>query len=362
MVPDKFDMVDMGGIDLIMMQGEEVPGLYNRLVESIAQCRYQCLYNWLFDGVIIPPTYVELEVNENDEVEINEGVTVTSDDVIHIYSIEPPAPEPTIISLLAEDNGTYNVPEGVDGFNPVNVSVNPPLQNIEIIENGEYTPSTGYYGFSSVDVDVPVGSNVIVSNSPPTADVGENGQYYIYEATADIKYGIQLITVGRGTNYSFNYWGARDIDFVFTDGENEYHLRNFSNAHCYWAAGNVNAFARQDENINGQTGSYYEHSGLPGWYEISASVPSGLALAKVRICGRNDSNNDFWRTFKIGQWFQRRSFINTLLYKENLVLTDWDRSSTSAYTEFTLLEPVIPEPSIYPHLYQKFNGTWIQYS
>ena len=68
MVPDKFNMVDMEGIDIIEAQGVEVPGLYQKLVESIAQCRFQVLYNWMFDGVIIPPTFVELEVNENDEV------------------------------------------------------------------------------------------------------------------------------------------------------------------------------------------------------------------------------------------------------------------------------------------------------
>lgn len=157
MVPDKFNMVDMGGIDLILMQGEEVPGLYDRLVESIIQCRYQCLYNWLFDGVIIPPTYVELEVNENDEVAINEGVVVTSDDIIHIYSIEPPTPEPEIIPLLAEENGTYTVPVGKDGFNPVTVDVpsyTPVINSITITENGTYTAPTGVDGYSPVSVNV----------------------------------------------------------------------------------------------------------------------------------------------------------------------------------------------------------------
>lgn len=142
MVPDKFNMIDMDGIDLILMQGEEVPGLYNRLVESIAQCRYQCLYNWFFDGVVIPPSYVEMEVGLDEEVRINEGVVVTSDDVIHIYSIEPPPPDPQIIPLLAEENSVYSAPSGVDGFNPVTVNVptgpvEPPLppeyQEVEYI-------------------------------------------------------------------------------------------------------------------------------------------------------------------------------------------------------------------------------------
>lgn len=154
MVPDKFNMVDMDGIDLIMMQGEEVPGLYLRLVESIAQCRYQCLYNWFFDGVVIPPTYVKMEVNEDDEVEINEGVTVSPDDVIHIYSIER---DPDIIPLLAEENGVYNVPSGVDGFNPVTVDVpsyTPVISPLTITENGTYTAPPGVDGYGPVVVNV----------------------------------------------------------------------------------------------------------------------------------------------------------------------------------------------------------------
>ena len=168
MVPDKFNMVDMGGIDLIMMQGEEVPGLYNRLVESIAQCRYQCLYNWLFDGVIIPPTYVELEVNENDEVAINEGVTVSEDDAIHIYSVEPPAPEPEIIPLLAEENGVYDVPSGVDGYGPVTVDVpsyTPVINPITVTENGTYNAPSGVDGYSPIVVNVPSGP--VVPALPP---------------------------------------------------------------------------------------------------------------------------------------------------------------------------------------------------
>ena len=161
MVPDKFNMVDMDGIDLIMAQGEEVPGLYNRLMESIAQCRYQCLYNWFFDGVVIPPSYVEMEVNEDDEVAINEGVTVSSDDVIHIYSVEPGPVDPEIIPLLAEENGVYNVPSGKDGFNPVTVEVpsyTPVINPISITENGMYTAPAGVDGYSPISVEVSSGA------------------------------------------------------------------------------------------------------------------------------------------------------------------------------------------------------------
>lgn len=188
MVPDKFNMVDMGGIDLIMMQGEEVPGLYMHLVESIAQCRYQCLYNWLFDGVIIPPTYVELRIGDEDEVVINEGITVTDDDVIHIYSIQPPAPEPEIIPLLAEENGTYSAPVGKDGFNPVTVNVpsyTPVINPLSVTENGTYNTPTGVDGYSPIIVNVSGGDEgpIYSGTSIPSSSIGNNEDLYIqYES------------------------------------------------------------------------------------------------------------------------------------------------------------------------------------
>lgn len=168
MVPDKFNMVDMGGIDLIMMQGEAVPGLYEKLMAAISNCRYQCLYNWLFDGILIPPTYVQIEVDD-DEVYLNEGVSVTSDDVIHIYSVEPAPPEPEIIPLLAEENGTYNVPSGKDGFNPVTVDVPaiiPVTEELSVTENGTYIPEEGVDGFSRVVVDVPSVTSKYIQYEP----------------------------------------------------------------------------------------------------------------------------------------------------------------------------------------------------
>lgn len=236
------------------------------------------------------------------------------------------------------------------------------VQPLSVTQNGTYNPPSGVDGYAPVTVNVSGGgSDVIVSASPPTSDVGVEGQYYIFEdLSALIKYGIQVITAARATNYSVNFWGVRDIDFVFTDGVDEYHLRDFQDAHCYWTAGNGN-FAQQDDNINGQTNNYNEHNGLPGWYEITADVPSGLSLSKVRICGRNDSTwEDFWRTFKIGQWSTEKTFITTLINEENLVLADWDRSSQSAYTEFALPSPM--SPISISHLYQKIGGEWVQFS
>lgn len=154
MVPDKFNMIDMEGIDLIESQGVEVPGLYQKLVESIAQCRYQCLYNWKFDGILIPPTYVEM-VETDESVSINGGVSVDVDDIIHIESLSR---EPVIEPLSVNENGVYIPEEGVDGFNQVTVDVPsraPVIESITITENGTYTVPSGKDGFNPVVVDVP---------------------------------------------------------------------------------------------------------------------------------------------------------------------------------------------------------------
>lgn len=153
MVPDKFNMVDMEGIDIITSQGEEIPGLYQKLVESIAQCRYQCIYNWKFDGILIPPTYVEMTIID-DVVWINEGVSVDEEDVIKIYSLDPP--EPQLSNLSVTSNGTYYPPEGYIGFDIVEVGVPEPIfSTISITENGEYSPPQGVDGYSFIEVNVP---------------------------------------------------------------------------------------------------------------------------------------------------------------------------------------------------------------
>lgn len=154
MVPNKFNMIDLDGLDIIESQGVIVTGLYDKLVESIALCRYQCIYNWKFNSIPIPPTYVELD-SKVDGVWINNGIVVSQDDIIHVYTLEPDPP--VINPLNVVSNGVYNVSEGVDGFNPVSVQVPPPvLVQGTADANGEYFPEQGAVGFSSFLVTVPV--------------------------------------------------------------------------------------------------------------------------------------------------------------------------------------------------------------
>lgn len=228
-----------------------------------------------------------------------------------------------------------------------------------ITENGTYDITTN----NSVTVNVP-GSNVIISDDPPTPNVGSVGYYYIYIHSIQLEtiaYGIRITEAARGSQTSFAYWGAREIDFVFTDGQTEYHLRDFSGAIAAYAYTESGRFSTDNRIIDGSTSTYAEHSELPGYYSISAVVPSGLALSKVRICGRNDSWHDFWRSFKVGQLLEANSriFINTLISESDLQESDWDTSSASAYTEFVLDEPVAPSSEVaYYELYIKAANGW----
>lgn len=96
---------------------------------------------------------------------------------------------PVLEELNATSNGTYTPNTGVDGFNPVNVNVQPPLQTkaIEITANGQSTivPDSEYYGLESVGVNVNVQpslqakstSTTITSNGTSTITLEPDSNY-----------------------------------------------------------------------------------------------------------------------------------------------------------------------------------------
>lgn len=153
-VADKFNMVDMGGIDILKSQGVKVDGLFTRLLNSIQNCKYTLLYNWYFAEISIVPSPVEL-VFDGEKVLINELITVTSDDVVHVDSLEIPI-YPPLRTLSVGENGVFEPPEGVYGFDKVNVNVPIPPPEYEPVEPEFYgTGHTymaldgGYYGSTS---------------------------------------------------------------------------------------------------------------------------------------------------------------------------------------------------------------------
>ena len=84
---------------------------------------------------------------------------------------------PVLEELQITENGTYTPSDGVDGFNPVNVDVQPPLQSksVEITANGQSTiePDSEYYGLESVGLNVNVQPNLQTKSTSTT--ITENG-------------------------------------------------------------------------------------------------------------------------------------------------------------------------------------------
>lgn len=296
--PDKFDMVDMEGVDLLEVQGETIPGLYNKLVESIAQCRYQCVYNWAFNGILIPPTYVEME-ERSDGVWINEGVMVDEEDVVHISSIEPEPPtpvEPVIEALSVIANGIYTVPSGVDGFNPVSVSV----------------PS----------------STVLELDHIPLDSEGSVGDYCIASVLTSgiVGFAVVVRKCARADSTNFTYWGTSAFRVSLEKDDVVYSITDLQNYSIYLSpyeidrnTGTVNALF-----TNSPSGTYTERNGLPGYFVIKADDISEYKLKSFSFCRRPGSTYvDYVVSFDVYAVNNLGIIGDPLISVINLSQNDW---------------------------------------
>lgn len=169
MTPVQFKMVDLGGIDLVEIDGTAVPGIYNKILGAYNTCRVAILCNWFFAGILLPPAHVLITMDD-DVLMINDVISVDIDDVLSIPGLSPSV---VIEALTATENDTYTPGPGVNGFSPVVVDVpGPVLVQLTATENETYLPGTGEDGFSSVVVNVPAPAPVTVPLS-----VTENGTY-----------------------------------------------------------------------------------------------------------------------------------------------------------------------------------------
>ena len=349
MIPDKFNMVDMGGIDIIESQGVAVSGLYQKLVDSITQCRYQCLYNWFFNGIVIPPTYVNMSVVD-DEVKINSLISVTSEDVVVIHSLEVAIIE----ELIVTENGDYLAPEGVDGFNPVSVNVQPTLESITINENGIYYPSQGVDGFNIVTANV---SGTLSGENPPSEDLGNIGDYYIQKFPVQPTgiYGITITKAARDDDTAFTFWGFKALKFIFEDTQgNEVDFNTFTGAAGYVSYGG-SSFSSNSKVLAENPSSYNEWDGLPGKIKIIGTVPSGYKPKRLEVYARSDSRwHDYWYTFNFAMWDVDNNILQKYLQVDTSEYSDW---VFNGYTSFDLNNT----GSVYSYkLYQKTLTGWVQ--
>lgn len=159
MIPYSYNMVDMGGIDLVEVNGTVVPGIYEKIYDATNDCGDVVLYNWKFAGIDITPQYTQILVG--NPIVINGVIQVTELDQITIVGVGPDPPEPpepptpvVLVPLVVTENGTYDPADyEADGFSSVEVEVEAPV----VVKNASRIVTTSTSG-SAAAVSVQEGT------------------------------------------------------------------------------------------------------------------------------------------------------------------------------------------------------------
>ena len=182
MVPDKFNMVDMGGIDLLAANGQIVSGLYDKILEAYSPCKICVLYNYSFATLPITPQYAFISLGV-DEVILNGAIHVSSDDVVTLPSI-------SVSDYESLDNKPkINNVELIGNLSLIDLGITyPVLSDKPTINNVELDGS-----LSLSDLGIPEISSIELTTSSGVTFAG-----------ASIKIGTCVIISGR-----FNFSSAR---------------------------------------------------------------------------------------------------------------------------------------------------------
>lgn len=145
-----------------------------------------------------------------------------------------------IQELNITSNGTYNAPDGVDGYNPVTVDVQPNLETLNVTANGNYAP-TETDGYSSVSVNV--------QPSLTTLSVTENGTYTASDSGVD---GYSSVTVnvpiiGELPEELIHYTG--DCSFKFAYGAWNWVIEKYNSLITFDNVENIRGLFYNNENI-----------------------------------------------------------------------------------------------------------------
>ena len=215
--PKIYEMVDMEGLDLAEANGHAVSGIYAKITSALGSDNLEYWYNTYFAGILIPPGKFYINTEVSGQYVINGVILIKSDDTISLVGLTPDPP--VIAELTVTENGTYNTPQGVDGFDPVSVnvpSISPVLVTLNALQNGQYLPATGQDGFNIVNVNVP--------DIPPvleTLSVTENGTYTPsqgYDGFSEVSVAVESGSVVLPTEYQkveyIQFSGQEWFDFA----------------------------------------------------------------------------------------------------------------------------------------------------
>ena len=125
--------------------------------------------------------------------------------------------------LSVTQNGSYEAPEVVDGYNPVNVNVpsEAVTEGLAVTANGTYTPSAGIDGFNPVSVSVPdrydegyANGESAVKSKIQSKDITANGVYYAADDGLD---GFDPINVSVPDRYDEGYQDGYQDGYSLAD-------------------------------------------------------------------------------------------------------------------------------------------------
>lgn len=146
--------------------------------------------------------------------------------------------EPTIQSLSATENGVYNVPDGVDGFNPVTVNVPQALLQEKTLTLGasapaDVTPDTGYDGLSSVPVvldtqvikaeNIAQGATILGVEGTHSGGGTDYADSIIDRTISGIYINNELKSIGRYAFYCCYYLNSVSFPACTTIGSNAFY-------------------------------------------------------------------------------------------------------------------------------------------
>lgn len=262
-IPYTYNMVDFSGLDLATINFSVVPGIYDKIVDAIGDWGVAVFYNWFFGEIPIAPQHCQVTL-EDGYLMINNIIKVTEDDRVGVEGIVPSS---IVEELNVTENGEYSAPHGVDGYNPVKVAVpDPPLQEKVVNENGIVTPDAGFYGLSSVNVNVSAAKFTIISTKYGEFVTGWYSSRRINRILSDGSKLLPLIWrfdsgYTCGAFYTLRDYGAVgnviNGDLVVKETLNDFYIPSLGNVTLY-AYGGMSGCGMTPPNIKYYSNNVYE--------------------------------------------------------------------------------------------------------